>query len=209
MFPAALREGGGRGSFLAESPRAAGSAFLFLRPEGNPGKREGGEGGGRGGRRWPHSAPTLRAGRAKPVPSVAALLPFPAAVMSLLRGPRPRTAGRKGPRKAAAAARRDWDVSASHWRAAPAGKKAREPPCPRLGDPPPSAGAVPWKPPGYVWVLWAGRHAVCEGDTALLVSLALVEARPPASLGEGARSGLVELWFLVAAPPRVERSAAP
>ncbi|NXH47435.1 SPICE protein, partial [Dicaeum eximium] len=30
------------------------------------------------------------------------------AVMSLLRGPRPRTAGRKGPRKAAAA-RRDWD----------------------------------------------------------------------------------------------------
>ncbi|XP_014744394.1 PREDICTED: spindle and centriole-associated protein 1 isoform X1 [Sturnus vulgaris] len=29
--------------------------------------------------------------------------------MSLLRGPRPRAAGRKGPRKAAAAARRDWD----------------------------------------------------------------------------------------------------
>ncbi|XP_041267033.1 spindle and centriole-associated protein 1 isoform X1 [Onychostruthus taczanowskii] len=29
--------------------------------------------------------------------------------MSLLRGPRPRTAGRKGPRKAAAAAKRDWD----------------------------------------------------------------------------------------------------
>ncbi|NWS86830.1 SPICE protein, partial [Toxostoma redivivum] len=29
--------------------------------------------------------------------------------MSLLRGPRPRTAGRKGSRKAAAAARRDWD----------------------------------------------------------------------------------------------------
>ncbi|NXH64434.1 SPICE protein, partial [Rhabdornis inornatus] len=31
------------------------------------------------------------------------------AVMSLLRGPRPCTAGRKGPRKAATAARRDWD----------------------------------------------------------------------------------------------------
>ncbi|XP_066031425.1 spindle and centriole-associated protein 1 isoform X2 [Chamaea fasciata] len=30
--------------------------------------------------------------------------------MSLLRGPRPRTAARKGPRKAAAAARRDWDL---------------------------------------------------------------------------------------------------
>ncbi|NWV31230.1 SPICE protein, partial [Grantiella picta] len=31
------------------------------------------------------------------------------AAMSLLRGPRPRAAGRKGPRKAAAVARRDWD----------------------------------------------------------------------------------------------------
>ncbi|NWH94245.1 SPICE protein, partial [Aegithalos caudatus] len=36
------------------------------------------------------------------------LPPLPAAAMSLLRGPRPRAAGRKGPRKAAAA-RRDWD----------------------------------------------------------------------------------------------------
>lgn len=32
--------------------------------------------------------------------------------MSLLRGPRPRGAGRKGPRRAAAV-KRDWDVSAS------------------------------------------------------------------------------------------------
>ncbi|NXH79841.1 SPICE protein, partial [Edolisoma coerulescens] len=41
----------------------------------------------------------------------AAPAPAPsAAVMSLLRGPRPRAAGRKGPRKAAAAvAKRDWD----------------------------------------------------------------------------------------------------
>ncbi|NWR45655.1 SPICE protein, partial [Regulus satrapa] len=35
----------------------------------------------------------------------APLPPLPAAAMSLLRGPRPRTAGRKGPRKAAAAAK--------------------------------------------------------------------------------------------------------
>ncbi|NWU00274.1 SPICE protein, partial [Urocynchramus pylzowi] len=62
----------------------------------------------RGGRRRPRSAPPLRAGRAKPAPSVASLPPLPAAAMSLLRGPRPRTAGRKGPRKAAAA-KRDWD----------------------------------------------------------------------------------------------------
>ncbi|NWV93554.1 SPICE protein, partial [Machaerirhynchus nigripectus] len=40
----------------------------------------------------------------------AAAAPAPsAAVMSLLRGPRPRAPGRKGPRKAAVAARRDWD----------------------------------------------------------------------------------------------------
>ncbi|NXR77847.1 SPICE protein, partial [Pycnonotus jocosus] len=63
----------------------------------------------RGGRRRPRSAPALRAGRAKPVPAAAPLPPLPAAAMSLLRGSRPRTAGRKGPRKAAAAARRDWD----------------------------------------------------------------------------------------------------
>ncbi|NXE61046.1 SPICE protein, partial [Calcarius ornatus] len=62
----------------------------------------------RGGRRRPRSAPPLRAGRAKPVPAAAPLPPLLAAAMSLLRGPRPRTAGRKGPRKAAAA-RRDWD----------------------------------------------------------------------------------------------------
>ncbi|NXR55997.1 SPICE protein, partial [Hippolais icterina] len=62
----------------------------------------------RGGRRRPRSAPPLRAGRAKPVPAAASLPPLPAAAMSLLRGPRPRTAGRKGPRKAAAA-KRDWD----------------------------------------------------------------------------------------------------
>ncbi|NWT65354.1 SPICE protein, partial [Prunella himalayana] len=62
----------------------------------------------RGGRRRPRSAPPVRAGRAKPVPSAASLPPLPAAAMSLLRGPRPRTAGRKGPRKAAAA-KRDWD----------------------------------------------------------------------------------------------------
>ncbi|NXR60001.1 SPICE protein, partial [Rhadina sibilatrix] len=62
----------------------------------------------RGGRRRPRSAPPLRAGRAKPVPAVASLPPLPAAAMSLLRGPRPRTAGRKGPRKAAVA-KRDWD----------------------------------------------------------------------------------------------------
>ncbi|NXL80385.1 SPICE protein, partial [Leptocoma aspasia] len=62
----------------------------------------------RGGRRRPRSAPPLRAGRAKPVPSAASLPPLPAAAMSLLRGPRARTAGRKGPRKAAAA-KRDWD----------------------------------------------------------------------------------------------------
>ncbi|NWW76854.1 SPICE protein, partial [Climacteris rufus] len=42
--------------------------------------------------------------RPRPLP------PLPAAAMSLLRGPRARAAGRKGPRKAAAAvARRDWD----------------------------------------------------------------------------------------------------
>ncbi|NWZ63661.1 SPICE protein, partial [Acrocephalus arundinaceus] len=65
----------------------------------------------RGGRRRPRSAPPLRAGRAKPAPVAASLPPLPAAAMSLLRGPRPRTAGRKGPRKAAAAAaaKRDWD----------------------------------------------------------------------------------------------------
>ncbi|NWS24116.1 SPICE protein, partial [Polioptila caerulea] len=62
----------------------------------------------RGGRRRPRSAPALRAGRAKPGPVAAPLPPLPAAAMSLLRGPRPRTAGRKGPRKAAAA-KRDWD----------------------------------------------------------------------------------------------------
>ncbi|NWW02957.1 SPICE protein, partial [Oreocharis arfaki] len=51
-----------------------------------------------------------RAGRAKPAPAPAAAAPAPsAAVMSLLRGPRPRAAGRKGPRKAAAVAKRDWD----------------------------------------------------------------------------------------------------
>ncbi|NXJ27092.1 SPICE protein, partial [Dicrurus megarhynchus] len=54
--------------------------------------------------------PSLRAGRAKPAPAPAAAAPAPsAAVMSLLRGPRPRAAGRKGPRKAAAVAKRDWD----------------------------------------------------------------------------------------------------
>ncbi|NXN86615.1 SPICE protein, partial [Bombycilla garrulus] len=64
----------------------------------------------RGGRRrQPRSAPPLRAGRGKPAPSAASLPPLAVAAMSLLRGPRPRTAGRKGPRKAAAAARRDWD----------------------------------------------------------------------------------------------------
>ncbi|NXI16215.1 SPICE protein, partial [Irena cyanogastra] len=65
----------------------------------------------RGGRRRPRSAPPLRAGRAKPVPLAASLPPLAVAAMSLLRGPRPRTAGRKGPRKAAAAAatKRDWD----------------------------------------------------------------------------------------------------
>ncbi|NXC09633.1 SPICE protein, partial [Orthonyx spaldingii] len=64
----------------------------------------------RGGRRRrPRSAPPLRAGRAKPAPLAASLPPLPAAAMSLLRGPRPRAAGRKGPRKAAAVARRDWD----------------------------------------------------------------------------------------------------
>ncbi|NXT09089.1 SPICE protein, partial [Prunella fulvescens] len=62
----------------------------------------------RGGRRRPRSAPPLRAGRAESVPSAASLPPLPAAAMSLLRGPRPRTAGRKGPRKAATA-KRDWD----------------------------------------------------------------------------------------------------
>ncbi|NXS37907.1 SPICE protein, partial [Pomatostomus ruficeps] len=53
------------------------------------------------------SAPPLRAGRAKPVPCAASLPPLPAAAMSLLRGPRPRAAARKGPRKAVA--KRDWD----------------------------------------------------------------------------------------------------
>ncbi|NWH35329.1 SPICE protein, partial [Chloropsis hardwickii] len=62
----------------------------------------------RGGWRRPRSAPPLRAGRAEPVLSAASLPPLPAAAMSLLRGSRPRTAGRKGPRKAAAA-KRDWD----------------------------------------------------------------------------------------------------
>ncbi|NXM54598.1 SPICE protein, partial [Illadopsis cleaveri] len=64
--------------------------------------------GGRGGRTRPRSAPALRAGRAKPVPAAASLPPLPAAAMSLLRGSRPRTAARKGPRRATAA-RRDWD----------------------------------------------------------------------------------------------------
>ncbi|NXA92731.1 SPICE protein, partial [Melanocharis versteri] len=65
----------------------------------------------RGGRRRPRSAPPRRAGRVTPVPSAVSLPPLPAAAMSLLRGPRPRAAGRKGPRKAAAAAaaKRDWD----------------------------------------------------------------------------------------------------
>ncbi|NXB55488.1 SPICE protein, partial [Struthidea cinerea] len=44
--------------------------------------------------------------RAKPAAAAASPAPC-AAVMSLLRGPRPRAAGRKGPRKAAA--KRDWD----------------------------------------------------------------------------------------------------
>ncbi|NXX35719.1 SPICE protein, partial [Nicator chloris] len=60
------------------------------------------------GRRRLRSAPPVRAGRAKAAPSAASFPPLPAAAMSLLRGPRPRTAGRKGPRKAAAA-KRDWD----------------------------------------------------------------------------------------------------
>ncbi|NXU46409.1 SPICE protein, partial [Drymodes brunneopygia] len=63
----------------------------------------------RGGRRRPRSAPPLRAGRVKRVRSAAPLPPLPAAAMSLLRGPRPRAAARKGPRKAAAVAKRDWD----------------------------------------------------------------------------------------------------
>ncbi|NXC64208.1 SPICE protein, partial [Aleadryas rufinucha] len=46
--------------------------------------------------------------RAKPAPAAAAPAPS-VAVMSVLRGPRPRAAGRKGPRKATAVARRDWD----------------------------------------------------------------------------------------------------
>ncbi|NXU03812.1 SPICE protein, partial [Buphagus erythrorhynchus] len=86
-------------------PKATGAALLFLQQERNQGKG----GGGRGGRRWPRSAPPLRASRVKPVPSVAALPSLPAAVMSLLRGPLPRTGSRKGSRKVAAAARRDWD----------------------------------------------------------------------------------------------------
>ncbi|NXY02715.1 SPICE protein, partial [Pteruthius melanotis] len=58
--------------------------------------------------------PSLGAGRTKPAPAPApapaAVAPAPSvAVMSLLRGPRPRAAGRKGPRKAAAVAKRDWD----------------------------------------------------------------------------------------------------
>ncbi|NXT70368.1 SPICE protein, partial [Chaetops frenatus] len=61
----------------------------------------------RGGRKRPRSAPPLRAGRVKPAPSAASLPPLPAAAMSLLRGPRSRAAGRKGPRKAVA--KRDWD----------------------------------------------------------------------------------------------------
>ncbi|NXO35404.1 SPICE protein, partial [Locustella ochotensis] len=64
-----------------------------------------------GRRRRPRSAPRLRAGRAKAARAAASLPPLPAAAMSLLRGPRPRAAARKGPRKAAApaAAKRDWD----------------------------------------------------------------------------------------------------
>ncbi|NXE37910.1 SPICE protein, partial [Ptilorrhoa leucosticta] len=46
--------------------------------------------------------------RAKPASAAAAPAPS-VAVMSLLRGPRPRAAGRKGPRKATAVAKRDWD----------------------------------------------------------------------------------------------------
>ncbi|NWW33002.1 SPICE protein, partial [Panurus biarmicus] len=65
-------------------------------------------GAGRGGRRRPRSAPPLRAGRPKPPRAAASLPPLPAAAMSLLRGPRSRTAGRKAPKKAAAA-KRDWD----------------------------------------------------------------------------------------------------
>ncbi|NXD21601.1 SPICE protein, partial [Spelaeornis formosus] len=56
----------------------------------------------------PRPTSPLRAGRAKPVPAAAPLPPLPAAEMSLLRGPRPRTAARKGPRKAGVA-KRDWD----------------------------------------------------------------------------------------------------
>ncbi|NXM89963.1 SPICE protein, partial [Oenanthe oenanthe] len=53
-------------------------------------------------------APPLPSGRAEKIgPVGGGALASSAAAMSLLRGPRPRTAGRKGPRKAAA--KRDWD----------------------------------------------------------------------------------------------------
>ncbi|NXY19490.1 SPICE protein, partial [Atrichornis clamosus] len=51
--------------------------------------------------------PSGRAERNRPRPWSPP--PLPAAAMSLLRGPRPRAAARKGPRKAAAVSRRDWD----------------------------------------------------------------------------------------------------
>ncbi|NXA10585.1 SPICE protein, partial [Sapayoa aenigma] len=58
---------------------------------------------GRGGRRRENRAEGREA-----APGAPPLPPLPAAPMSVLRGPRPRAGGRKGPRKAAVV-KRDWD----------------------------------------------------------------------------------------------------
>lgn len=197
MSPAVLREGGDRGCSLTQSPRGAGAPLPFR--EGRTRRR-------RRKRRADEAAlrPCPQGGPSKTGPGIG-VTPAPSCGRDVA-APRASAPHRRqeGPQKgdggqAGLGCKCSPLPGGLRWEEGPGASVRTAGGAPALG------GAAPWKAPGCLWGR-AGRHPVCEGDTAPLAPLALVEARPPAAPGERARSALLQVSFPVAAWPRVERS---